>query len=54
MMQIIRRRLRQKNRKDTSYCSRCCITFSRCDFKHWTNDEVNRFYNGINWELIKE
>ena len=48
-MQTIRRRLRQKNRADTSYCSRCCITFSRCDFKHWTDEQVQVYYDGEKW-----
>lgn len=45
-LQTIRRRLRLKNRADTSYCSRCCITFSRCDFKHWTDEQVGKYYDG--------
>lgn len=49
-MQIIRSRLREKNRKDTSYCSRCCITFSRCDFKHWLDKEVSKYFNGKDWK----
>ena len=45
-MQTIRTRLREKNRKDTSYCSRCCVTFSRGDFRHWTDEQVGKYYNG--------
>ena len=53
-MQLIRRRLQQKNRADTSYCSRCCITFSRCDYKHWTDAEVARFYDFMGWHDLEE
>jgi organic radical activating enzyme len=48
-MQTIRARLRQKNRAGTTYCSRCCITFSRCDFKHWTDNEVGIWWDGGAW-----
>jgi hypothetical protein len=49
-LQTIRRRLRLKNRAATSYCSRCCVTFSRCDFLHWTDEQVDHFWNGSGWE----
>lgn len=40
-MQTVRRRLRLKNRADTDYaCRKCNITFSRCDFKHWSDEDV--------------
>lgn len=45
-MQIIRGRLHNKNRADTSYCSRCCITFSRCDLKYRTEEELKVYYDG--------
>ncbi len=46
-MQLVRRRLRLKNRADTPYaCRKCNITFSRCDFKHWTDEEVGRTFVG--------
>jgi hypothetical protein len=51
-LQIIRRRLRDKNRADTSYCSRCCITFARCDYKHWTDEQVNQFWDGAGWQQL--
>lgn len=51
-LQIIRRRLRDKNRAATSYCSRCCITFSRCDYKHWTDEEVSRWWTGKLWRAL--
>lgn len=49
-IQTIRRRLRQKNRTDTSQCSRCCVTFSRCDIKHWTDTEVSTWWDGRSWK----
>ena len=52
-MQIIRGRLRNKNRKDTSYCSRCCITFSRCDYIYWKHDPLTKFWDGSNWASIE-
>jgi hypothetical protein len=46
-MQLVRRRLRLKNRADTDYaCAKCNITFSRCDFKHWKDDQVASFWDG--------
>lgn len=51
-MQLIRRRLRSKNRADTSYCARCAITFSRCDYLHWTEDEINRHWDGFAWQML--
>jgi len=43
-MQTIRRRLREKDRAGTEYaCAKCNITFSRCDFRHWTDDEVGHW-----------
>lgn len=49
-MQLVRRRLRLKNRADTDYaCAKCNITFSRCDFKHWKDDEVKRWWDGETW-----
>jgi hypothetical protein len=52
-IQIIRRKLRQKNRAGDLYCSRCCVTFSRCDLKHWTDQEVNTYWNGEEWCKFK-
>lgn len=51
-IQTIRRRLRQKDRAGTSQCSRCCITFSRCDFKHFTDDEVLKWWDGSKWNMF--
>ena len=54
-IQTIRRRLRYKNRADTKIaCAKCNITFSRCDFKHWTDDEVASWWNGKKWINFEE
>ena len=48
-MQTVRRRLRMKNRAGTDYaCKKCNITFSRCDFKHWTDEQVDTYFDGKN------
>jgi hypothetical protein len=53
-MQTVRRRLRLKNRADTDYaCRKCNITFSRCDFKHWSDKQVDRFWNGQTWRPLE-
>lgn len=50
-LQIIRRRLRNKDRAGTPFaCAKCNITFSRCDFKHWTDDEVSVWWDGKKWQ----
>lgn len=52
-MQLVRRRLRLKNRADTDYaCAKCNITFSRCDIKHWQDDEVERYWDGSEWRAL--
>jgi len=51
-IQTIRRNLREKKRKDNPQCSRCCITFSRCDYKYWTDEEVNRWWDGKEWRPL--
>ncbi len=49
-LQIIRQRLRLKNRAATPFaCQKCNITFSRCDFKHWTPEQLNLYWNGKSW-----
>lgn len=54
-MNTVRRRLRLKNRADTNYaCQKCNITFSRCDFTHWKDEEVGRFWDGENWVEMPE
>jgi hypothetical protein len=53
-LQLIRRRLRQKNRADSPQCKRCCITFSRCDYKHWTDDQVAKFWDGAEWKPLPD
>lgn len=53
-VQTIRRRLREKNRADSPQCSRCSITFSRCDYKLWTDEQVGKFWDGSKWqEMLK-
>jgi hypothetical protein len=43
-MQTVRRRLREKDRAGTEYaCAKCNITFSRCDFRHWTEDDLSNY-----------
>lgn len=54
-MQRIRRRLREKSRATASdYCRRCCVTFSRCDFKHWSDEEVGNYWTGTAWEKLRD
>jgi hypothetical protein len=53
-MQTIRRRLREKDRAGIDYCSRCGITFSRCDFKHWRDEDISYFWNGEVWGPMGE
>jgi len=49
-MQTIRTRLRNKNRAATKYaCAKCNVTFSRCDFKHWKDNQVNKYYLNGKW-----
>lgn len=50
-LQIIRKRLRNKDRAGTEFaCSKCNVTFSRCDFKHWTDEQVNIWWDGHQWQ----
>jgi len=54
-MQAVRRRLREKDRENASdYCRRCCVTFSRCDFKHWKDEEVNHVWDGEKWTRVSD
>ena len=49
-MQTVRRRLREKDRAATPYaCQKCNITFSRCDFRHWEDKEVQSWFDGNAW-----
>jgi hypothetical protein len=52
-MQIARRKLRDKDRASISPCSRCGITFSRCDYKRWTDEEVSRWWDGASWQNLE-
>ena len=54
-MQIIRRRLRNKDRAGTSFaCEKCNITFSRCDFRHWKSEQMNIYWQEGRWNRFKE
>lgn len=54
-MQTVRRRLFYKNRKDTEYaCKKCNVTFSRCDYRHWGIEEISKFYDGNNWDILAD
>lgn len=48
-MQTVRRQLRNKDRAANPHCAKCNITFSRCDFKHWRDEEVEKFWDGTKW-----
>ena len=53
-MQTVRRRLRLKNRVDTDYaCAKCNITFSRGDYKHWTDQEVASYWDGTSQIVLE-
>lgn len=47
-MQTYRRNLMVKDRKANSQCSRCSIAFSRCDLKHYTDEQLS-FYWDRQW-----
>jgi hypothetical protein len=54
-LQIIRRHLRNKDRgaiADT--CAKCNITYSRCDLKHWTDEELDKWWNGEQWQQLED
>jgi len=52
-MQEIRLRLREKDRAGASdYCRRCNVTFSRCDFRHWKDEEVGIYWDGMAWRKV--
>jgi hypothetical protein len=51
-MQTVRTRLRNKDRTTSYACAKCNITFSRCDFKHWSDDQVGQFWNGQSWQPL--
>jgi len=54
-MQTVRRRLRLKNRADTKdACAKCNITFSRCDFKLWSDGDVARYREGGEWNDLPD
>jgi hypothetical protein len=51
-MQEHRRWLRLKDRQSSPYCSRCSITFSRCDYLHWTDPQVGVWWDGVKWQQM--
>lgn len=53
-LQQYRRNLREKKRSANPQCSRCNVTFSRCDFKHWTDAEVGKYWENGKWNKAKE
>ena len=48
-MQEYRRNVSIKNRKGNDQCSRCCITFSRCDYILWDKEILSKYWNGTKW-----
>jgi hypothetical protein len=48
-MQWIRGRLREKDRGSIKECSQCNITFSRSDYKLWSDEDVTRIYENGQW-----
>ena len=52
-MQRIRRNLWKKNRDKNPQCSRCCVTFSRCDFKHWNKALLSKWWDGKTWKPLE-
>lgn len=51
-MQQHRRWLRAKDRSASPYCGRCSITYSRCDYKHWTEGQLSMWWDGKRWVLF--
>ena len=46
-MQGIRAKLRNKDRAAITYaCAKCDVCHSRCDFRHWTDEQVSKVYEG--------
>jgi hypothetical protein len=54
-MQIVRQRLRNKDRAGTLYaCAKCNITFSRCDFRHYSKEELSKYLENGEWVKFKD
>jgi len=54
-MQIIRRRLRNKDRAGTKEaCAKCNITFSRSDFRLWKEEQLDMWYSEGNWNKFEQ
>lgn len=54
MMQRTRRglHLAPELGRPAPYCSRCGITFSKCDFKMWPDGALEHYYDGSGWIKI--
>jgi len=52
-MQWIRGRLREKDRASVKECSKCSITFSRCDYKLWDDEALNRVWQDGQWVSLE-
>lgn len=48
-MQDARRKLRVGCRAAVSECSRCSITFSRCDVRMWKEEQLDYWWDGHRW-----
>jgi len=54
-MLVIRKRLRNKDRAGTLFaCAKCNITFSRCDFIHWQDEQMQIWWDGGQWVRFQE
>ena len=51
-MQMIRKNLRNKNRAGIENCNICNATFSKCDYIYWKHDDLNKYWDGTNWQYI--
>jgi hypothetical protein len=50
-IQKFRVNLRNKDRAKNEFCQRCGITFSRCDYLHWSDQDVSKYYDG-KWKRL--
>jgi len=53
-MMDIRRKLDNKDRASISYCSRCQMTFSKCDFRLWPEGSFEKYWDGKRWNPMPE
>lgn len=49
-MMTHRKILRKKDRASSPYCSRCNITFSRCDYIYWKTNNLDKYWDGEKWK----